>query len=60
MVEARLAQMGLEPGAADGRLDADARRAIRRYQAARNLRVSGYLNQGTIVRLLADALLPQN
>lgn len=60
LVETRLQQMGLDPGAVDGQLDERARQAIRSYQQDRNLRVSGYLNQGTIVRLLADALLPQN
>ncbi|WP_134725103.1 peptidoglycan-binding domain-containing protein [Paracoccus luteus] len=60
LVETRLQQMGLEPGAVDGRFDAGTRQAIRRYQQDRSLTASGYLNQGTIVRLLADTLLPQN
>lgn len=57
LAEARLADLGLEPGAVDGTFDEDARRAIRRYQDARNLRVSGYLDQATVVRLMADAIL---
>jgi peptidoglycan hydrolase-like protein with peptidoglycan-binding domain len=40
--------------------DAETRRAIRRYQNARGLPVSGYLNEGTVVRLLADAVLGGN
>ena len=34
--------------------------ALRRYQAARNLRSTGYLNQSTLVRLLADTLVRQD
>lgn len=54
LVEARLAQLGLNPGVVDGRFDDDTRRALRRYQRARNLTVTGYLNEATVVRLLAD------
>ncbi|MFA8387096.1 MAG: peptidoglycan-binding protein [Pelagibaca sp.] len=57
LAEARLADLGLQPGAVDGTFDEDARRAIRRYQDARNLRVSGFLDQATVVRLMADAIL---
>ncbi|MCL3881993.1 peptidoglycan-binding protein [Marivita sp. GX14005] len=57
LAEARLESLGLEPGAVDGRFDEDSRRAIRRYQEARELRVTGYLDQPTVVRLLADTLL---
>jgi len=54
LIEARLEQLGLEPGAVDGRFDDDSRRAIRRYQQARGLSESGYLTEATLVRLLAD------
>ena len=54
LIEARLAQIGLEPGDVDGGLDQDSRRAIRNFQSDRDLTVSGYLNEETIVRLLAD------
>jgi peptidoglycan hydrolase-like protein with peptidoglycan-binding domain len=47
----------LKPGAVDGAFDEDTRRAIRRYQDARKLRVSGYLDQATVVRLMADTIL---
>lgn len=57
LAEARLADLGLEPGAVDGTFDEEARRAIRRYQDARKLRVSGYLDQATVVRLMADTIL---
>lgn len=56
LVEARLDQLGLEPGQVDGLFDDATRRAIRRYQRDRNLPVSGYLNEPTVVRLLADSI----
>jgi peptidoglycan hydrolase-like protein with peptidoglycan-binding domain len=56
LVEAKLASLGLEPGRVDGRLDRDTRRALRRYQRARGLPVTGYLSEQTIVRLLADSI----
>ena len=55
LIEQRLAALGLKPGVVDGRFDADTRRAIRRYQQARRLPVSGYLNQQTVARLLIDS-----
>lgn len=57
LAETRLDELGLQPGAVDGTFDEDARRAIRRYQDARKLRVSGYLDQATVVRLMADSIL---
>lgn len=56
LVEVRLDGLGLHPGEVDGRFDAATRRALRRYQRERDLPVSGYLNEPTIVRLLADTL----
>ena len=56
IVEQRLAAQGYEPGAVDGQLDADARRAIRRYQRAADLPVTGYLTQGIVARLMADSV----
>ncbi len=56
LLEQRLAALGLKPGKVDGRFDSDTRRAIRRYQQARGLPVSGYLNQQTVARLLVDSL----
>lgn len=57
IAEDRLKALGLKPGQVDGNFDDKTRRAIRRYQEARSLRVTGYLDQGTVVRLLADSLL---
>lgn len=57
LVESRLDALGLRPGRVDGVFDADTRRAIRRYQSARDLPATGYLSEGTIVRLLADSIL---
>lgn len=56
LAEARLDKLGLKPGKVDGRFDAETRRAIRRYQKARGLPITGYLNQDTVVRLLADGI----
>lgn len=56
LVEARLQSLGLRPGRVDGVFDENTRRAIRRYQSARNLPATGYLSQQTIVRLLADSV----
>lgn len=56
LIEQRLAALGLDPGRVDGQFDEDTRRAMRRYQQARNLEVTGFLDQGTVVRLLADSV----
>lgn len=55
LVEQRLTGLGLKPGLPDGKFDADTRRALRRYQQARGLPVTGYLNQQTVARLLVDS-----
>jgi len=57
LVEDRLQSLGLKPGTVDGTFDQDTRRAIRRYQEARNLPRTGFLSQQTMVRLLADTIL---
>ena len=57
LAEQRLTGLGLKPGTVDGTFDEDTRRALRRYQDARRLRVSGYLDQATLVRLMADTIL---
>lgn len=56
LAEVRLEAFDLEPGRVDGTFDADTRRAIRRYQQSRGLTVTGYLDQLTVVRLLADSI----
>jgi hypothetical protein len=57
LVEDRLTKLGLKPGRVDGEFDEATRRAIRRYQDARRLQKTGYLNQATLVRILADSVL---
>lgn len=56
VIEQRLDSLGLDPGTVDGRFDDATRRALRNYQRDRGLPVSGYLNEPTLVRLLADTL----
>jgi peptidoglycan hydrolase-like protein with peptidoglycan-binding domain len=40
----------------DGEFNAQTRRAMRNYQRDRGLEVTGFLNESTLVRLLADTL----
>ncbi len=56
VVETRLDRLGLKPGRVDGTFDENTRRAIRRYQQARNMPVTGYLNENVVVQLLADSV----
>jgi len=57
IIEQRLARMGLEPGPTDGVFDQQTRRAIRRYQRASDLPVTGYLTQPIVARLLAEGVM---
>ena len=57
LVERRLNVLGLKPGRVDGEFDNRTRRAIRRFQDGRNLQVTGYLDEPTMVRLLAGGIL---
>ena len=57
LAEARLDQLGLAPGEVDGKFTGQTRRAIEAYQEQRALEVTGYLDQDTVVRLLADGIL---
>ncbi|MDC0738029.1 peptidoglycan-binding domain-containing protein [Cognatishimia sp. SS12] len=52
LIENRLQSLGLEPGKVDGAFDKDTRRALRRFQKARNLTVTGYMDQATMVQML--------
>lgn len=54
LIEARLSTLGFDPGVVDGRFDDNTRRALRRYQTSRDLTVTGYLNEATLIRILAD------
>lgn len=56
IIESRLEALGLRPGRVDGVLDEDSRRAIRRYQSARDLPETGYLSEAVVVQLLADSV----
>ncbi len=56
VIEGRLEALGLNPGPVDGRFDNDTRRALRRYQSARNLPETGYLSEQVVVQLLADSV----
>lgn len=56
VVESRLERLEMRPGPVDGVFDDDTRRAIRRYQGARNLEQSGYLSEAMVVQLLADSV----
>ena len=53
LVEQKLTKLGFEPGRIDGKLSEETRRAIRRFQRAANLPVTGYLSRSTVVRLIA-------
>lgn len=52
LVETKLQSLGYDLRA-DGQPDRDTRRALRRFQADRGLPVTGYVDQTTMVRLLA-------
>uniref|UniRef100_UPI0018EED679 peptidoglycan-binding domain-containing protein n=1 Tax=Paracoccus binzhouensis TaxID=2796149 RepID=UPI0018EED679 len=56
LIEERLRIAGMQPGAVDGAFTDETREALRRYQAARNLRVTGHLTQQTLSSLLSDVL----
>lgn len=53
LVENRLKAAGYNPGPVDGNFNKKTRRAIRQFQRANGLDVSGYVTQATMVRLLA-------
>jgi peptidoglycan hydrolase-like protein with peptidoglycan-binding domain len=56
LIESRLASLGFNPGRVDGTFDRDTRSAIGRYQTRGSLPASGYLDQPTLARLLADTI----
>ena len=53
LVEQKLTKLGFEPGRIDGKLSDESRKAIRRFQRAAELPVTGYLSRATVVRLIA-------
>ncbi|MBD3677243.1 MAG: peptidoglycan-binding protein [Rhodobacteraceae bacterium] len=56
IIENQLDRQGYEPGPVDGEFDDQTRRAIRRYQRSQGFEVTGYLNEGLVVRLLAESI----
>ncbi|WP_333714709.1 peptidoglycan-binding domain-containing protein [Yoonia sp.] len=54
LIESRLASLGFNPGPIDGQFDGNTRRAIASYQSQRNLTSTGFMDQPTLARLLAD------
>jgi len=52
LIEGRLRNAGFDPGAVDGVFDANTRKAIRKYQKARGLDSTGYIDPGTVRSLL--------
>lgn len=56
LVEQRLDALGLRPGAVDGTFDDATRRAIRRYQEEGGVAPTGYLDERTVVLLLAGVM----
>lgn len=57
LIEQRLEGLDFQPGDVDGVFDDRTRRAIRRFQAARGLPETGYLDQAAMVGLLAGGVL---
>jgi len=58
LIEVKLAQLGLDPGRIDGQFDAATREALRSYQRANGMVVSGYVSQNTIISLIGSVLRP--
>jgi peptidoglycan hydrolase-like protein with peptidoglycan-binding domain len=56
LAEIRLKQLGFPAGPADGDFTRQTRAAIEDFQRTRNLRVSGFLDDQTVLRLLADGI----
>jgi hypothetical protein len=57
LIEGRLTSLGLRPGPVDGRFDAEARAAIRAFQGERGFAVTGFLDEQTMVGLMAGGIL---
>lgn len=56
LVESRLAALGFDPGNVDGNFDNATRRAIRAYQQNAGVAATGYLDEQTLLTLVAGAL----
>ena len=56
LAEQRLSSMGFDAGVPDGTFDANTRKAIRQYQDARGIPVTGYLDRATAQQLLQESI----
>ena len=56
LVERRLELLGYRPGNVDGVFDATTRGAIRRFQQASRITVTGYLNANTVRQLIVASV----
>ena len=56
-IEQRLAALEYNPGPVDGIFDDRTRNALLRYQRDRRLPATGYMNDATMVRILADTVI---
>lgn len=56
LVEAQLLAQGFSPGRTEGQFDGNTRAALERYQEARGLPVTGYVDRKTLNRMIADGL----
>ena len=56
LIEGQLRKLNFDPGQVDGRFTDKTRRALRRFQRANNMAVTGYVTREVIVRLLASAI----
>lgn len=57
LIEGRLTSLGLQPGPVDGQFDAETRAALRAFQAGRTLPGTGFLDERTMIGLLAGGIL---
>lgn len=56
-IEQRLDALDYRPGPVDGNFDDQTRDALLRYQRDRRLPATGYMNDATMVRILADTVI---
>ena len=54
LIERKLKAIGLKPGKQDGNFTKNTRAAIRDYQNARGLPVTGFITRRTVVRLMSE------
>ena len=54
IVEQRLSSQQINTGKVDGKFDTQTRRAIRQYQESRGIKVTGFVDQTTLARLLVN------